>query len=363
MRSGSDNNTTAAGFCPDGGGAWPATQALIVFLVTNIFAHAATIRPSPGSNNASTVRRVIAAIFLPVTAGDSAFRALGRWIMWLYTGMPRPALRRGLLRGDNLRDAATAGALAICIPFEYSPLLVGRWEIVDKDKVAVWLDDTTHFWGSTPKREELPKGFKSVARFPRYIPFLLPPDVEFKTPRLENTKIPPESNALSSIIAVGQIFLSVRDLYNNYGSSVSLKGLSSPYLVVIPYFLMSFVNLIAGVFVGSYHRVNVLRMKSDIKYKFNEVYIVECPRERCTKHQVTKHQVVFAIKNEFEPHVVLEAHNSLQNEESLLPRGRVSWLGSALSKVGISWFNARRSEVNVTRQPLLFEGTAPVSCI
>jgi hypothetical protein len=110
------------------------------------------------------------------------------------------------------------------------------------------LHDTTYFWGASATAEELP--FKPAVRLPRYIPFILPPNVQFLK-EYENVKIAPESSALSSIIAIIQIVLSIRQLYLNYGSSVLLKGLSSPYLVVIPYFLMSFVNLIASRYVSA----------------------------------------------------------------------------------------------------------------
>jgi len=353
-----DSNSTSAGFCPNGGGAWVATQMWIAFLVTNILAHAATIRPSAGSNTGSTVRRVIATIFIPVTAGDSAFRALGRWLVWFYRGVPPPGFRQGLLRDDSLQAAATSGAVAICIPFQFAPLLAGRWELVEGDRMAVWLDDTTYFWGATATAQDFPKGLKPLGRFPRYIPFVLPPNVQLLSPKLEKTKIPPESSALSSIIAIVQIVLSIRDLYNNYRSSVVVKGLSSPYLVVIPYFLMSFVNFVACIFVGSYRRVSVLRMKDDIKENFNELYIVDCPREKCSgKKNSERHQVVLAIRNERPPDVLISRQDKNVDK---LPGCNVPWLRLALSKIGIS--ATGRSKVDVaSQQSRMFEGFALLS--
>jgi hypothetical protein len=76
-------NDTETRFCPDGEGAWTAVQTLIAFLVTNILAHAATIRFPAGSSTATMVLHVIDAILLPVIAGDSAFHAIGRLLIWL----------------------------------------------------------------------------------------------------------------------------------------------------------------------------------------------------------------------------------------------------------------------------------------
>jgi hypothetical protein len=267
-------NGTDTPFCEGGGGTWAATQSLIVFLVTNILAHAATIRIPAGSNTSTTVLLIIGAILLPVMAGDSAFHSLGRWLKWCYT---RDRKRTSLVRSDKFTDAATSGAVAICVPLKFAPLLIGRWELVDDQRTIVMLDDTSYFRRPPAKESDL--GFKPAARFTRYMPFILPSNVEF-TDYLK-IKIPPSSSALPSIIAIVQIFLSARQLKINYGPSINQNGLSSPYLAVIPYVLMSLVNLLANTLVGSYRRVTMLRMKKDKLPEFNEVYIVNCLREEC----------------------------------------------------------------------------------
>lgn len=280
-------NGTDMSFCEGGGGTWSASQALIVFLVTNILAHAATIRIPAGSNTSTTVLLIIGAILLPVTAGDSAFRSLGRWLKWCYT---RDRKRTSLVRSDKFLDAATSGAVAICVPLKFAPLLIGRWELVDNQRTIVMLDDTTYF--RRPHKNDNDLGFKPVARFTRYMPFILPSNVKFSGNYL-NFKIPPSSSALPSILAIVQIVLSVRQLKISYEPSINAKGLSSPYLAVIPYVLMSLVNLVANTLVGSYRRVTMLRMEKDKLPQFNEVYIVNCLREECAgnKNCSEKHPV------------------------------------------------------------------------
>ena len=80
---------------------------------------------------------------------------------------------------------------------------------------------------------------------------MLPATTELRE-HYKEYRIPPLSNALTQFIAIGQAALSSRQVYLNYSSSIRENGLSSPYLVVIPYFLMSLLNLVANTFVGSY---------------------------------------------------------------------------------------------------------------
>jgi hypothetical protein len=297
-----DNATTVGKFCPDGpdgGGAWAAAQALIAFLVANILAHAATIRIRAGSKTASIVRHVIAAILLPVTAGDYAFRALGRWATWMFRHRdPGPSLKQAVkqkefIRGDTLIDAVTAGAVAICVPMHLAPLLVGRWEMAKRKRIIVMLDDSTHFWGKDEK-PGIHSEIKVVASFSEYVPFILPPDVQFvrgvdgdqllRGSEGKSRRIVPDSGVLSGIVAVAQIILGVRELYRNYSSSVQVYGLGSPYLVVIPYFLMSFVNLLAGILVGSYSRITMLNPKGKNLGRSKPAYIIECTRLECRSY-------------------------------------------------------------------------------
>jgi hypothetical protein len=154
------------------------------------------------------------------------------------------------------------------------------------------LDDSTHFWGDDEK-STIHSGFKVLASFSEYVPFILPPDVQFvrgvdgdQLLRSEGKlrRIVPDSSALSGIVAVAQITLGVRELYRNYSSSVQVSGLGSPYLVVIPYFLMSFVNLLAGILVGSYSRITMLNPKGKNLGRSKPAYIIECTRLECRSY-------------------------------------------------------------------------------
>jgi hypothetical protein len=264
------------GFCPDGGGTWPAVQTLIVFLITNIIAHAATIQIAAGSDTKSRVKRVMNAILLPVSAGDSAFHSLGRWFSrWIQN--PKMA---AVLRGDTLEDAAISGAIAISVPIEFAPLVIGRWELVDETRTIVKFEDRKS-WRSPKINNDSLKFRKPSAKFERYLPFILPPDFRFEGDYLSKKHtIMPSSSALSSVVGIVQVGLSIRQLSLQYGSSIADKGLSSPYLAVIPYMLMSLVNLVANTLVGQYRGVTMLPMKK-FSQKPNEVFIIKCLNKDC----------------------------------------------------------------------------------
>lgn len=257
-------------FCYAGGGTWPTVQALITFLTTNIFAHAATIYLVPGSDASLTVVTVFQALLLPVNAGDFAIHAISRYVRRL---RKRQIGVMNAIGGFTFEDAATAGAIAISVPLRFAPLLQGRWDSVTDQQRLVMLDNEEFWhgedWGPRGNPGGLP--FDVSAKEFRYIPYILPPTTKF--PGYANYKISPQSSALPKVIAIIQLVLSVRSIYLKYDSSIVAFGLSSPFLVVVPYLLMTLVNLLANTLVGSYTQVVVLPMEEDNFPKPNQVYI------------------------------------------------------------------------------------------
>jgi hypothetical protein len=254
-------------FCPDGGGAWPAIQAFVTFLVTNVIAHAATIHFPSGLDSASKILAIIYSIFLPVFAGDRAFHSINRWGARLFSGKLGIGDAFG---GSTLEDGATSGVIAICVPLEFAPILCGRWSRLDTNIYITMLDNALFWPQGTPSTPQLP--FTEVGgRFQRYVPFVLPSTTRF--PKYQNYRIAPSSAGLGNIVGVVQMFLSGRSLYLNYSSSILKDGLSSPYISVVPYILMTLVNLIANTLVGTYTQVTMLPMAHDTIPPDNEVLI------------------------------------------------------------------------------------------
>jgi hypothetical protein len=250
--------------CTAGGGLWPTFQAFVTFLVTNIFAHAATIHLPSGLNSRSTILAIINSIFLPVFAGDRAFHSINRWGTRLFKG--KMAIG-DVLGGATLEDGATSGVIIVCVPLRFAPILCGRWSRVTTDQNTTTLGNAM-FWQPI-KNPKLP--FKIDGKFQKYVPFVLPPTTRF--PGYQNYRISPSAAGLGQIVGVVQIVLSGRQLYLNYSTSLLTNGLSSPYVSVIPYILMSIVNLVTNALVGSYTQVTVLPMAHDELPKDNEVFI------------------------------------------------------------------------------------------
>lgn len=286
---------TPTTFC--GGGTWTAVQSLIAFVVTNIIAHAATTLLPNGGDRYLNAVSVLKALILPVNAGDYAFHLLSRWGARLRAGHIGDALP-----GAKFEDAATSGAIAISIPLQFVPLVHGYWDPVD-DRQTILMLNNSHFRNnilSTKQQHNMP--FKVDDKFPRYVPYLLPAATQF--PGYRNFTLSPTSSALPQVIAIFQIILSSRQLFLQYESSILSHGLSSPYLVVIPYLLMSLVNLVTNILVGSYTHVTMLPMARDQLPEINEVYIAAWPKLRVFS---------FGIKERF------SGSSTISSENRILP--------------------------------------------
>jgi hypothetical protein len=255
-----------ADYCPNS--IWPAVESFVAFLVSNIFAHAASIYLPAGADARTTLIAILSAIVTPFALGSSAFNVIDRarkrfsYRLRKASGWKAKVivLLTPLFVGDALDNAVVAGALAIRIPREYKGL-TRSWMRVQSGQRLI----SPAPWGYTDTRAEVTRDRRSLSGY--FVPWLqfddgdlfvlLPPDATFNT---EGTKyvIIPRSSLLPQIIAVIQLFLSCRQIYLNYDSSVTRYGLSSPYLCVIPYVLMTTINFIANSFAGSYPQVIVL---------------------------------------------------------------------------------------------------------
>src|SRR5579862_4928251 len=189
----SGNSTAAATtdqFCAAAGGIWPAIQALLTFYATNIIAHAATLHLRPGVSWKDNVRAVFRAVVEPVTAGEVAFSAIGRWLIRLREG-DRKVTLTWAAGGDSFDYAVTAGALAITVPLQYAPLLAERWRRVTSRENMIMLDHTPWKPTSEAKINE-PREWKRLWKSTRYVPYILPPTTRF--PGYQNHKISTSSS-------------------------------------------------------------------------------------------------------------------------------------------------------------------------
>jgi hypothetical protein len=261
-----DSNSS---LCAAGGGLWPTLEAFVTFLVTNIVAHAATIHLPVGVDTVTNVQAVLAAIFMPVFAGDRAFNSINRWFARLFK---KQMAFKDIFGGGTFEDAAVSGVVAISVPLRFAPLVARRWDTATTSQNITMLDNKLYWPPSTTTAPVLP--FKVSGKLEQYVPFILPPTTKF--PGYANYRLSPTSSWLPQIVGIVQAVLSSRQLFVNYTSSVVADGLSSPYLIVLPYIFMSIVNMISNTLVNSYLQVTMLPMAQDALPPDNIVLITEC---------------------------------------------------------------------------------------
>ena len=68
----------------------------------------------------------------------------------------------------------------------------------------------------------------------------------------------PASNKLNITFAILQLAYLAAQAYLQYEFTIHRQGLSSPYLIAIPYLYMSFINMIANLVQGSYTHITII---------------------------------------------------------------------------------------------------------
>jgi hypothetical protein len=296
------------------GGLWPAVESFIVFVVTNIFTHAATLISPSGADTKYTVGQAFIAILLPQFFGNHAFHSLRRWWQRLSSRVRREtswsrkarATLKSVIPGDSLEDAVMTGAVALRIPDEYTEVLRGRWDpVLDYQKVVI--SDLNHA-GFEKHPDYYPReGVIAHGERGKSTPFfLLPPTVRLKR-RNKKYSLAPTSSFLSQAVAIFQLFVSARQLYINYDSGITAIGLASPYLIVIPYIVMTLVHFVANALVGSYPQVVVLpdRKKTsstEIPAAGTSGQSVTGPGEKNTTNSMPTEKTIEDFKIWFENH-------------------------------------------------------------
>lgn len=143
----------------------------------------------------------------------------------------------------SLSAAFNAEAVIIHIPHEHFVTVLSlRWRsLYDED----------------PRRE------MSAPVHNRLEFFFVPCSAEAMDLPTRKTKIYAQHLASQSAIAIYQVVYSSVEIFVNHWSDIRQQGLSSPYVLVIPYAFMSLVNLLANTMVPVYPQVTVLEPLPD----------------------------------------------------------------------------------------------------
>jgi hypothetical protein len=228
---------------------------LCLFFGANVLAHAATIHPRTGATKLNSLRRMLLMLVAPITAGAVATYSIITFIL----GVKQCGLKWALFLGsrEKLEDAIPAGAIGVKIPQELAPVLAGRWKLVGDERHSLMLDHQKSHPHKTSREPHIPSSSSSSSSHDTtYLEFILPP--QSKIPGYKNYKFYPSSSFANELIAVVQLIYGIYQLVADYGSQITLMGLSSPYTPVIPYLFMSLVNLMANILMPSYSHVVIL---------------------------------------------------------------------------------------------------------
>jgi len=234
-------------------------RSILTFFAINIIGHAVTMTKRPGQSTSSTILYTIGTILTPIVmrVGNAAFLACAlyalrrRWSDAQHSSW-RSRFRIALFGTSDVRwplqSAIDSGAVAIEIagdsPFSYDAI---KWTRLTQNLSGktrgLYMDGTQVNWDKKGVRYRLvPRG----------------------TMTSSNIQFPSTSSTLKNILTIAQLIYSALQLYDSSKSNIRERGLSSPFTVVIPYMISSFVNLIINMIVLEYPYVLVLRPKREL---------------------------------------------------------------------------------------------------
>lgn len=213
----------------------------------NVFAHCLTMREFPGQQTSRTIVRAFYMVISPVSAGGESFQIFLIFIVASWRRCRLPSHQKPnstidwLAYGDDcpLDAAIRAQAVAICVPAEYAHEANEYGAKLRNPSIQkiVFVD------GQKPTEEEL--------RNCRLVPALATTDSALQ--------VVPQSAIVKNAVGIFQLAYSSFELFYGNWSTMRHQGLSSPYIVVVPYILMSFINLVVNLMIPSYPYVTILR--------------------------------------------------------------------------------------------------------
>ena len=92
--------------------------------------------------------------------------------------------------------------------------------------------------------------------------YSLPPTSRITT---DSLRVFPSTKKLATAVALLQLVYTAFQVYMQYGVLIRDRGLSTPFIVAVPYLYMSFINLIANLVQGSYTYVTVIEPGSAMR--------------------------------------------------------------------------------------------------
>ena len=187
--------------------------------------------------------QALSMILGPVGVGCSSFNS----IVILAVKIARR--KCGTFNNHVPHDAISAGALAIRIPRRFTGAIVISPFGWRKLKNGIPLIDIDAHAFATRSYDPTPRNGEDDT-----ILYCLPP-----TSRVNmSIKLFPATNKLNSAFAILQLIYSLVQAYIQFDPLIRIQGLSSPFIIAIPYLYMSLINLMANLAQGSYTHVTII---------------------------------------------------------------------------------------------------------
>ena len=245
---------------------------ILIFFTVNYFSHAATVKSVPGQKWHMVALDVVAALIFPYSGVTRAYEVYWRW-SWPSDGDLLKAARVGALcavvrneawvpkvhaRGQannngiqgsrvHQNDSATKVVDLFSFETQDSPSLDTKSEGMQKVK-----DRTVHGYCSLPDGYEL-----------AFLPSNANVEMDCKMDQGE-AAISSSYNVPKAIIAIVQTVYASITLYRTRGDQIQRYGYASFGLTVIPYIIMSIMNLCGNMIVPDYPTLYLVRsLESD----------------------------------------------------------------------------------------------------
>jgi hypothetical protein len=214
-----------------------------LFFAINIFGHAATVHLWSGDGTSTAIRSMFWMIMCPIRAGLSSFHHL----LTFFHRLGRKRCR-DIFSPTSIQDSIISGAVAIIVPPRFQHLIKGVWD----------RPELHHLYQTTYQKCVFTSGLPCTPTHPlRPHVFTLPPN---STAHLTGVHYP-SSGVAQALFGLLQLGYGAYQVYTEYATSSINRGLSSPYIVAVPYLFMSAVNLTANALVRPYTHIIVLTPK------------------------------------------------------------------------------------------------------
>ncbi|PMD51483.1 uncharacterized protein K444DRAFT_620586 [Hyaloscypha bicolor E] len=215
---------------------------IFTFYLANYFAHAATVKALPGESTTDLAFAVFLAIAFPFSGIARGLQAIARHASFSWG--------QKSVCGD-LQTAARAGALCIVVRNEYWD---GRGLSIERVKQTI--DQSKHhleYISPTARKihglSKLSEGY-SLAILPSNAEVV--PSKPHKEGYQQEITLSSSASIPQSMVAIFQVLYASYTLYKTRGDQLNRYGYAAFGLTVIPYIIMSFLNLLGNVSTPDY---------------------------------------------------------------------------------------------------------------